>query len=138
MVIEILRLLFDFGLLVLIWMVQLMVYPSFKYYSKKELIRWHRVYVQRMSYVVIPLMFGQAIIALYQLYHTPTLYTVGSVVLIVLTWVLTFTLFVPRHNAISRENFDKNTLSELASYNWARTVLWNLVFVWTALTHVLS
>lgn len=136
MILETLRISFDFGLLVLIWMVQLVIYPSFKYFNKNDLIRWHRVYVQRISYVVIPLMFGQTLIAIYQLYLTPSLYTTGSVVLIFLVWILTFWLFVPRHNAVSNVRFDENTLSELVSYNWARTAVWSIVFIWSAFTHV--
>lgn len=136
MILETLRIGFDFGLLVLIWMVQLVIYPSFKYFNRNDLIRWHRVYVQRISYVVIPLIFGQTLIAIYQLYQTTSVYTAGSVVLILLVWILTFLLFVPRHNAVSNVRFDQNTLSELVLYNWARTVLWSIVFIWTAFTHV--
>lgn len=136
MILETLRIIFDSGLLVLIWMVQLIIYPSFKYYSKNNLIRWHHIYVQRISYVVIPLMFGQTLISIYQLYEVCSIYTAGSVVLILLVWILTFSLFVPRHNAISKNLFDETTLSELVSYNWSRTLLWSMIFVWTAFTHV--
>jgi hypothetical protein len=136
MMLETLRIGFDFGLLVLIWMVQLVIYPSFKYFNRNDLIRWHRVYVQRISYVVIPLMFGQTLLAIYQLYLTFSLYTAGSAVLILLVWILTFSLFVPRHTAISKAQFDENVLTELVSFNWARTVIWSIVFIWTFLTHV--
>ncbi|WP_084273348.1 hypothetical protein [Maribacter antarcticus] len=136
MILETLRIGFDFGLLVLIWMVQLVIYPSFTYFSRNDLIRWHRIYVQRISYIVIPLMLGQTLLAIYQLYLTSSLYTAGSVVLILFVWMLTFLLFVPRHNAVSNVRFDENTLSELVSYNWSRTALWSIIFIWTLFTHV--
>jgi hypothetical protein len=136
MILETLRIAFDFGLLVLIWIVQLVIYPSFKYFNRNDLIRWHRVYVQRISYVVIPLMFGQTLLAIYQLYLTSSLYSAGSVILILFVWILTFLLFVPRHNAVSNVRFDENTLSELVSYNWSRTVLWSIIFIWTFFTNV--
>jgi hypothetical protein len=136
MILETLRIAFDFGLLVLIWIVQLVIYPSFKYFNRNDLIRWHRVYVQRISYVVIPLMFGQTLLAIYQLYLTSSLYSAGSVILILFVWILTFLLFVPRHNAVSNVRFDENTLSELVSYNWSRTALWSIIFIWTFFTNV--
>lgn len=136
MILETLRIGFDFGLLVLIWMVQLVIYPSFTYFNRNDLIRWHRIYVQRISYIVIPLMLGQTLLAIYQLYLTSSLYTAGSVVLILFVWMLTFLLFVPRHNAVSNVRFDENTLSELVSYNWSRTALWSIIFIWTLFTHV--
>ena len=134
--IEILRILFDIGLLVLIWMVQLVVYPSFLYYSDEGLIKWHSRYVQRISLVVIPLMFGQTFVSGYQLYQEHTSYTVGSVILVIVTWVLTFSLFVPRHNSISNGVHTHKTLVELVSLNWSRTMIWTLIFLWTLITHV--
>jgi len=136
MLLETLRIGFDFGLLVLIWMVQLVIYPSFKYFNKNDLIGWHRVYVKRISYVVIPLMFGQTLIAMYQVFQSVSVYRIGTALLILLVWILTFALFVPRHNTISKNKFDETTLSELISYNWSRTILWSMIFIWTAFTHV--
>lgn len=136
MILEILRILFDLGLLVLIWMVQLVVYPSFLFYTDEGLIAWHSSYVQRISLVVIPLMFGQTFISGYQLYQEQTPYTIASVILVIVTWILTFTLFVPRHNAISNNTHTNKTLVELVSLNWYRTFVWTLIFVWTLLTLV--
>ena len=69
MIVEILRILFDVGLLVLIWMVQLIVYPSFLYYTHEQLVVWHTRYVKQISLIVIPLMFGQTLVSGYQLYQ---------------------------------------------------------------------
>lgn len=134
--IEILRVLFDAGLLVLIWMVQLIVYPSFLFYENKQLEIWHATYVKRISFIVIPLMFGQTFVAGYQLYQQISMYTIGSILLILSVWVLTFALFVPRHNAISNNSYTHDILNELVSLNWYRTVVWTLLLVWTLLTHV--
>lgn len=134
--IEIFRILFDVGLLVLIWMVQLVVYPSFIYYSEKELATWHSRYVQRISLIVIPLMFGQTLVSAYQLYQVQTWYTVGTGILVIIVWLLTFGLFVPRHNAITNKIYNHKTLVELVTLNWLRTIAWTLIFIWTLITHV--
>ena len=57
--IEITRLLLDFGLCILIWMVQLVVYPSFLFFSFNNLFTWHKTYTKAIALIVIPLMLGQ-------------------------------------------------------------------------------
>lgn len=123
------RMLFDFGLLVLIWLVQLTIYPAFRFYSKENLIAWHQEYTFGISMVVIPLMFGQLITAGLQLFSERTIFTIGSIILIVLVWASTFTQFVPIHNAISSGAGTETLLEELVSKNWIRTTLWTLIFV---------
>ena len=57
--IEITRLLLDFGLCILIWMVQLIVYPSFLFFSDNNLFTWHKTYTKAIALIVMPLMLGQ-------------------------------------------------------------------------------
>ena len=49
----------DFGLFILIWLTQLVIYPSFTYFREQDLTRWHRKYTRAISYIVMPLMLGQ-------------------------------------------------------------------------------
>ena len=53
---EYIRLLVDAGFIVLIWAVQLVIYPSFKFYSNANLLKWHRLYTKRVTVIVLPLM----------------------------------------------------------------------------------
>ena len=133
MSIEILRLLTDFGMVVLIWIVQRIVYPSFLYYSPKELIIWHRIYTSRFTFIVFPLMVGQLAISGYQLFLEINLYTVLSSVIIGLLWLSTFLQFVPIHAEISKGNKSQNFLNSLVSKNWIRTFLWTALFLYTIL-----
>ncbi|MEQ9363414.1 MAG: hypothetical protein RIF32_04185, partial [Leptospirales bacterium] len=61
--IEIALHLFHFGLVVLIWLVQLVIYPAFMYADAEQFTDWHRVYTERVSLVVVPLMLGQLVLA---------------------------------------------------------------------------
>lgn len=128
---ETLRLLFDFGLLILIWLVQLIIYPGFAYYSKEKLFVWHKKYTIGIATVVIPLMFGQLISATLQLSQESSLYTVGSMILIAAVWISTFVQFVPIHNQISKDEFDSVLLQKLVSRNWLRTFLWSIIFIFS-------
>ena len=45
-------LLVDAGLVVLIWMVQLIIYPSFLHYDN-NLVEWHHKYTSRIALIVV-------------------------------------------------------------------------------------
>jgi len=124
-----LRLLLDFGLVVLIWIIQLVVYPSFNYYGREQLLEWHEKYTTRITFVVMPLMLGQLVVAGIQLWISPSWYTIGSMGIIVLLWLSTFLQFVPLHGRISDGDFTEATLVELVRKNWVRTFLWTLLFL---------
>jgi len=133
MQLDIIRLLLDFGLVVLIWIIQRIVYPSFLHYNAKNLITWHRIYTSRFSTIVIPLMFGQLGVSMYQVFTNTSFYTVSSLVIIVLIWISTFAIFVPIHSIISNENSNKSDLVSLVNKNWLRTILWTLLFIYSFL-----
>jgi hypothetical protein len=128
------RVLIDFGLVILIWMVQLLVYPSFKYYAPTALLKWHNRYTPSMAIIVMPLMFGQLIIYTIQVYQEQTIFSICGMLFVVTLWISTFLQFVPLHRAISDNSFSKETLELLVSRNWVRTALWSGLFVWSVIT----
>ncbi len=127
--ITIVKLLFDFGLLVLIWMVQLIIYPSFSYYPKSNLYRWHKKYTLRLGYIVIPLMLGQLILAVLEMFTEFSVLKMFNLGLVVMVWLLTFLQFVPIHLKISTHIITDLLLQKLVHLNWSRTILWTLVFM---------
>lgn len=129
MSIDILRIVLDFGLLVLIWIVQRIIYPGFQYYHTDDLIVWHRKYTLRIGFIVAPLMIGQLGISLVQVFLTTSIYTIVSLILIVLVWISTFLQFVPIHTNISKGVFSEEQLRSLVGKNWLRTILWTVLFL---------
>lgn len=129
MSIFILRLLVDFGLLVLIWMIQIIIYPSFLYYKKENLIFWHRKYTPLIGYIVGPLMLFQLGITIYQITNKINLFNIISLVIISLVWISTFLQFVPIHNSISKGHVNKEMLVALVKKNSIRTLLWSMLFL---------
>ena len=132
-----LRLISDSGLLVLIWMVQLIVYPSFAYYNQENLYKWHSVYTGRIAVIVIPMMFGQLITTGIQVFLEQNFYTISSSVLVVAVWISTFTQFVPLHRNISKKQEINNSIKKLVSKNWIRTFLWSLLFILTLYSRII-
>lgn len=127
----ILKLVSDAGLLVLIWLVQLVIYPSFGFYSFSSLKKWHEVYTGRITLVVLPLMLSQLILScwLVLIYNWGILHVINAV-LVILTWLSTFITFVPLHQKIDLNNKNvKIYVKKLINYNWLRTCLWSIIFL---------
>lgn len=129
------RLLFDLGFMVLIWIVQLIIYPGFRYMPSKDLVVWHRIYSNRITIILAPLFLGQLVISLVQLWQSQNYYTISSVVLVLLLWLITMVLFMPLHRRISINSFDVHLLQKLERLNWVRTALWTILFVSSFIYH---
>ena len=137
MSLDLVRLVIDFGFLVLIWAVQLVIYPSFGFYSKENLFKWHKSYTTRVTFIVFPLMFGQLIMAGIQLWQIQNWYTIISAILIVILWLLTFLIFVPLHQSIDHNKPVENACHKLVQNNWARTLFWSLLFIISIVNYTL-
>ncbi len=116
-------------------MVQLLIYPSFAFYSQKDLFIWHDKYTKRIAAIVIPLMFGQLVVTTAQFVSRQGLYEVLSITMVLSLWIVTFTQFVPLHQNISKGVEVAVSVQKLISRNWIRTTTWTLLFALTAWNH---
>ncbi len=126
-----LRLLIDFGLLILIWLVQLIIYPAFKFQPADLLQQWHKLYTQRISFVVVPLMLLQLILSIFHLWKEVNLYTAGTFSIILFLWIYTFSVFVPLHSTIDQAPSKVENVRLLVVKNKFRTFGWSIVFLWS-------
>lgn len=122
------RITIDFGLVILIWLVQLIIYPSFRYYSPAELAIWHPKYTGLITLVVGPLMLAQVGLIGWELLSRFSIFGLLSALLVGLMWLSTAGQAVPLHNAIAAGDASSETLNRLVAVNWIRTVGWTLVF----------
>jgi hypothetical protein len=123
-----LLLLISFGLVILIWLVQLIIYPNFQYIPAAELIKWHKIYTPRITVVVAPLMILQLALTIYLSFYLFSTLNLLALGLIVLNWLLTFIYFVPLHVKIDQDNINQTSLRRLVQLNWYRTIIWSCVF----------
>lgn len=130
------KLLVDFGLVVLIWMIQLVVYPSFTYYAEADLVNWHTKYTTAISIIVMPLMLSQVGLHGLGLMNDFNWLKLICAVLIGLTWVNTFFFAVPLHNQIAANQNVLEAAHGLVRVNWYRTGLWSLVFLLSILDYL--
>ena len=117
----------DFGLLVFIWTIQLVVYPSFRYFSPDSLLKWHAIYTGSVSMIVMPLMVTQVALHGWRLYDDFSWFNLLGLLLVVSTWIVTFVVFLPLHRKISLNHQLPKNLADLVAYNWTRTALWSLI-----------
>ncbi len=119
----------DAGLVVLIWMVQLIVYPSFTYFNKENLIAWHQKYTTEIAIIVVPLMLTQLILGIITVYIDANLVTITTLLIVLFLWVFTFLGFAPLHFKISEGKSNQKLLLLLIQRNWTRTFLWSGLFL---------
>ena len=122
------RTMVDFGLTVLIWLVQVIIYPGFHYLDREKLVAWHRIYARRISFFVIPLMTAQVALLGYQTWSMPSLVNIAACFCVAGAWLSTFAFSVPLHQKISQGVFHGKILDRLVVTNWPRTLLWSAVF----------
>lgn len=125
-----LRMLIDFGLVVLIWMVQLIIYPGFSFYENSDLLKWHKKYTPRITVLVAPLMFIQMGIAIYLSVFEFSFLNLSYALLVFSTWISTFIYFVPLHQKIEANQDIKMSVMNLSKGNWVRTFLWTITFIY--------
>ncbi len=118
----------DFGLVVLIWLAQTVIYPSFEHIEASDFRQWHHRYTQIIRAFVVPLMCGQAAVIAYQVAMRPHLSDILSAALVVGCWTSTFTLSMPYHAALQKNGKQLEIIEKLIRSNWIRTILWSLVF----------
>lgn len=126
------RVVVDFGLVVLILLVQLIIYPSFTQMSPANLKAWHPVYTKRITFVVLPLMLSQALTVILQVLKAFTYLHLTSLLLVIALWLLTFLQAVPLHTKIDHSNDPLRAANKLVKTNRIRGFLWLILFVFSA------
>ncbi len=116
----------SWGLLVLIWLVQLIVYPGFHRISPEDFQSFHKWYAKRISSVVLPLMISElGLTAWWTLSDNLSTASVLSSVFVLIVWLSTFALQIPIHNQL-KTGKDSMLIGRLVATNWIRTAAWTL------------
>lgn len=116
----------------LIWIVQLVHYPSFKYVSETNFSDFSAFHKNSITLIVLPLMFLELGTSFFILEKS---WKVINVVSVLILWISTFVFSVPCHNQLSQgKNLD--IINKLVKTNWIRTIVWSLRsvgFLWILL-----
>lgn len=124
-----LRLVTDTALVMLIWLVQLVIYPSFSSIEPARFIDWHHRYMRTISFIVIPLMLVQAALIGVQCINAPIPAHLISTAAVLAAWGATFTMSVPCHRKLQLMGKTEKWIDRLVRTNWIRTVAWSLAWL---------
>lgn len=114
----------------LIWVIQLVHYPSFAYVEPTRFKRFEMFHAVRISLIVIPLMVLELLSAILIFGYEqaePGLLILADTALI-LIWLSTLCLSVPAHYKLSK-GWNEKAFTWLVKSNWPRTILWSLRLV---------
>ena len=122
------QLMLSSALFTLIWLVQLILYPTLSLLPESILKPVHQLHMNRISLLVIPLMSCEIMLIAYRwITHlgSDAFFMIQSA-LIGMVWISTFLIQVPLHNRIESQLSLKSDCQKLVHTNWLRTILWSL------------
>ena len=118
----------DAGMAVLILLVQLIIYPSFRAIGDDAFSSWHHRYVTAIAFIVVPLMLIQAGCIAVQLLEIADWGNILSAAAALGAWIVTFTVSAPYHRKLQQNGKDPEIITHLIHTNWLRTGCWIIVF----------
>ncbi len=114
----------SWGLFILIWLIQILHYPSFRYIDTAQFEDFHQHHTNMITLIVLPLMLCELVNVLWVTYKTgfSSIFLLLSAI-VLLIWLTTFLVSVPLHDKMSQfKNIE--AIERLITTNWVRTILW--------------
>ena len=119
----------------LIWTIQLVHYPAFRYVEPQRFVEFTLYHQKWITPIVAIPMIAELITSITLLWLKPSHLIAVCFVFVLIIWGTTFLLSVPFHAKLS-QGFDTNTIEKLISSNWIRTLGWTfktaiLIFIFS-------
>ena len=124
----------DLSLAVFLWLVQCIIYPSFRYISADIFEKWHAGYQRRVSWIIGPILLLQIFLVGIEAIQEPSRYSLIRLGLVAISWLITVCVSVPLHRRIKRGEQREQSIERLIQSNWIRTLSWSSIL----LSHFLS
>ena len=111
-----------------IWVIQLLHYPSFHFINEKKYVEFQHFHMERISFIVIPVMIIELTSALLLVYFFRSSLTIILLAFLLGIWGITFIFFTNIHQKLTN-GYDYSIVDRLVQINWYRTALWSLRFI---------
>ena len=108
-----------------IWVIQLLHYPSFHFIDGQKYIEFQHFHMQRISFIVIPAMLIELASALLLAYFFRSSSTIILLAIVFGIWAITFIFFTNMHQKLTN-GYNQGIVDRLIQINWFRTTLWSL------------
>ena len=109
----------------LIWLIQLVHYPSFVFVAKERYTEFQRFHMFKISWIVLPVMLLELVSGALLWYQDPRQTWTINLVMLSLIWCSTSAIQTPVHAKLEK-GFDEKLVRRLVRGNWVRTILWSL------------
>ena len=107
---------------------QFITYPSFQSIDPKIFSKFHKIYTQKMLFIVGPIMTIEFLSVVVLLFINIDFHFLVQFIFVFLIWILTFFLIVPIHNELEK-HYNKSLNNKLIKLNGYRTFLWFVKFI---------
>ncbi|MAO65289.1 MAG: hypothetical protein CL666_09845 [Balneola sp.] len=116
----------SFFMMGLIWLVQLVHYPSFRFVSEQNYLDFQNHHVHSIDKIVIPIMIIEITTSFALSWYEGflSLNALGFLIVLMI-WISTGLFSVPAHSKLESGK-DLEAINKLVSTNWIRTILWTL------------
>ncbi|RLA62629.1 MAG: hypothetical protein DRQ88_08255 [Epsilonproteobacteria bacterium] len=112
----------------LIWIIQIVYCPSFKFLDKNKLDEFERFHIKRITFLMGPVMLLELISGLVLFYLWKEIYfwpMLINILLLAFIWLVTIFVSKPYLRRLLK-HFDIDLLQKLIRTNWIRTILWSI------------
>ncbi|MEK9772411.1 MAG: hypothetical protein VW907_01795 [Opitutae bacterium] len=122
----------DFAIFILIWLVQVVVYPVFREIPPDRFARWHPHYCTKIGWFVLPLMLAQLLGTLSNCFFVGDDLSWAKILCVLVALVVTFLISAPCHRRLIREGKTDHVVERLIRTNRWRTIAWTgtLIISW--------
>ncbi len=126
------NLLLTWFLIGLIWVVQVVHYPTFRFFKEGDFLPFHHFHTKSITKIVVGTMIAELALGAWLTwqqqfsmdYLIPFLMLLGI-------WASTFFIQIPLHTRLAERRNEKE-IERLINSNWIRTVLWTFKGIWLA------
>ena len=109
----------------IIWLVQIVHYPSFAFVEDSQFLDFEKFHTKRISYIVAPIMLLELVSAISLMILTDESFIKVNLSLLILIWLSTGLFSIPCHNELIRQK-SPTVIERLIQTNWLRTLLWTV------------
>ena len=118
------------ALIGLIWTIQIVKYPGFRYVLTENFAAYHDHHARSITWVVLPLMVSELGLVSWLAWENDfTWQHLIPLLLVIGIWASTFLIQVPLHQRLT-ERKEEADIEKLIRSNWIRTILWTLEGGW--------
>ena len=111
-----------------IWLVQVLIYPNFRFIPEADFKRFHKQHCDRIALPVGPMIAQVFFVAMVILEGARSLEWIFHAIAIGLIYLVTAIFSAPAHARLGIQK-DARAIDRLIHSNWARTLLWSAEFV---------